>query len=401
MPLAFLALPLYVHLPNVYAREYGMPLATLGLLLLGARLFDALVDPAIGMAVDRIYRASTRAALNAGVVAAVVVAAGFIALFAPPVREPASLLAWAAASLVVTYAGYSLLSVLHQAWAAMHGGGAHLQATLVGWREGMALGGVLLASVLASLVSATAVAAVLAALLAAGCAWWRTAERPPRAIDAHSAPAHSWRVPLGDTRFVRLFAVYVVNGIASAVPATLVLFFVQDRLQAPPAMEAVFLGAYFLAAAAAMPAWLRAVARFGLARTWTAGMLLAIGAFSGAAVLQGGDTGGFLAVCLLSGAALGADLVVPSALLADAIERAGVRGKAEGVYFGWWNFGAKLNLALAAGLALPLLAVAGYQPGSRAEAALAPLVVAYCVLPCLLKLGALALLYLHFLRKES
>lgn len=30
LPLAFVALPLYVLLPNHYAREFGVPLATLG-----------------------------------------------------------------------------------------------------------------------------------------------------------------------------------------------------------------------------------------------------------------------------------------------------------------------------------------------------------------------------------
>ena len=40
LPLAFVALPLYIILPNHYAREFGVPLATLGSLLLGARLFE-------------------------------------------------------------------------------------------------------------------------------------------------------------------------------------------------------------------------------------------------------------------------------------------------------------------------------------------------------------------------
>ena len=35
LPLAFVALPLYVILPNYYAREFGVPLATLGAILLG------------------------------------------------------------------------------------------------------------------------------------------------------------------------------------------------------------------------------------------------------------------------------------------------------------------------------------------------------------------------------
>ena len=34
LPLAFVALPLYVILPNHYAREFGVPLALLGAILL-------------------------------------------------------------------------------------------------------------------------------------------------------------------------------------------------------------------------------------------------------------------------------------------------------------------------------------------------------------------------------
>jgi glycoside/pentoside/hexuronide:cation symporter, GPH family len=77
------------------------------------------------------------------------------------------------------------------------------------------------------------------------------------------------------------------------------------------------------------------------------------------------------------------------------IQRAGHNGLAEGAYFGWWNFATKLNLALAAGLALPLLQAFGYAPGSRGSAELAALTLAYCALPCVLKLAAAALLFAH------
>jgi len=194
--------------------------------------------------------------------------------------------------------------------------------------------------------------------------------------------------------------VFLLNGIASAVPATLVLFFVQDRLQAPPALEPAFLATYFLSAALSMPLWVRLVARLGLARTWLAGMALAVAVFVWAATLGAGDVLPFLIVCALSGVALGTDLALPGALLAGVIGQLGERGQREGAYFGWWSFATKLNLALAAGLALPLLAWFGYTPGARDPQALHNLTVAYCLLPCALKLLAGSALHFLVIRPE-
>ena len=150
-----------------------------------------------------------------------------------------------------------------------------------------------------------------------------------------------------------------------------------------------------------MPLWVRAVARFGLARAWGAGMVLAIVTFAWAALLGSGDVAAFTAVCVASGIALGADLTLPGALLAGVIQRAGHGQRLEGAYFGWWNFATKLNLALAAGIALPLLGAFGYAPGSQDAEALRALTIAYCLLPCALKLAATALLWTLWIRKEE
>lgn len=395
LPLAFVALPLYVLLPNHYARAFGVPLAALGTVLLAARLLDAVLDPWIGRLSDRLFARSPRAVLRFGAVAAALLAAGFLLLFHPPLRGTSALLAWAAAALAITSLAFSALSIAHQSWGAMLGGDEAVRSRVVAWREGWGLAGVLLASVLPLVAGLGATSAALALALALGCLAWARAPHPQA---RGGQDASDWRLPLRVTAFRRLLAVFMLNGIASAVPATLVLFFVQDRLQAPAALEPAFLAAYFLSAALAIPAWLALVPRLGLARTWLAGMLLAIAAFAGAALLGPGDASAFLLVCLLSGAALGTDLALPGALLAGEIGAAGHRGQAEGAYFGWWNFAAKFNLALAAGLALPLLGLAGYVPGTREPQALQALVAAYCLLPCLLKLAAAGLLWRTLIR---
>jgi len=320
LPLAFVALPLYVLLPNHYAREFGMPLAALGGVLLGARLFDAFIDPWLGRLSDRLFSRSTRAVLTMGALAALVLAIGFALLFFPAVHSGDALLVWATAALVLTYAAYSALSVAHQAWGAMLGGDGLQRSRIVAWREAMGLIGVLLASALPSLLGLPVTAGALAALLVLGWLAWQRAPAPKPVATA--APPDLW-LPFARPAFRRLLAVFVLNGIASAIPATLVLFFVQDRLQASAQMEPAFLGLYFLCAALCIPLWLRAVARFGLALCWLAGMLLSVAVFVWAAGLGAGDTTAFLAVCALSGVALGADLALPGALLAGVIARRG------------------------------------------------------------------------------
>ena len=389
LPLAFVALPLYVILPNHYATAFGVPLAALGLLLLGARLFDAVTDPWIGVLADRWFEHSPARIFAAAMIAALALAAGFRLLFFPPVEGTAALLAWCGALLAVTYFAYSVLAVIHQAWGARLGGGAAQRARIVSWREALALVGVLVASVLPSVAGLGVASIVFALLLAVGVA---LLARAPRPLPRPRAPGLPRFAPLATPAFRGLLAIYLVNGIASAVPATLVLFFIRDRLQAQ-AFEPLFLASYFAAGALSMPLWVRLVGRFGLARCWLAGMALAIAAFVWAALLGPGDVAAYALVCLASGFALGADLALPGALLAGVIQRAGHGGQLEGAYFGWWNFATKLNLALAAGLALPLLAWFGYAPGSTEPQALRALTIAYCLLPCVLKLGAMALLW--------
>jgi Na+/melibiose symporter-like transporter len=152
----------------------------------------------------------------------------------------------------------------------------------------------------------------------------------------------------------------------------------------------LFLGLYFLMAALGVPLWVRLIARIGPMRAWALGMLLSVLSFVSVLGLGEGDRMGYLAICLAGGFALGADLTAPGTLLTGVVQRAGHTAQAEGAYAGWWQWATKLNLALAAGLALPALQALGYTPGAQAPQALDALSGVYGGLPCLFKLLALA-----------
>ena len=179
---------------------------------------------------------------------------------------------------------------------------------------------------------------------------------------------------------------FVANGIAAALPATLFLFFVADVLGSEKA-SGPLLALYFIAGAASLPLWVALSSAVGRPLAWLAAMLLSVVAFAGASLLGTGDLWLFAIICVASGLALGADLALPAAIAADLGERQGQAGAC----FGVWNFVAKLNLALAAGLALPLLGLLGYVPGQASG--LPALSFAYALLPLAFKALAALLLW--------
>jgi Na+/melibiose symporter-like transporter len=227
---------------------------------------------------------------------------------------------------------------------------------------------------------------LVAALVTLSRADGAPAQRRPQDQPQSQPWWHAARRALADADFRRLLLVFVANGIAAALPATLFLFFVADVLQAESSSGAL-LALYFVAGAASLPLWVRVAARHGRVRAWLAAMALAIASFAGASTLGAGDVTAFAVICLASGLALGADLALPAAIAADL----GERQRQAGACFGIWNFVAKLNLALAAGLALPLLALLGYGPGTGGG--LPALTFVYALLPLGFKVLAGLLLW--------
>lgn len=384
LPLAFAALPVYVHVPRYYAQTAGMELALLGAVLLGARLLDAFVDPWLGWLSDRLPRRRMLA------IALLPFALGFVALLNPPAGFSAP---WLFATLTLTYFGMSAALVSYQAWGAALGGDSVVRTRLTAAREGFGLVGVVLATALPSVlasdlsVGTERLSWVLPPLLLIAAAATFSRVGAGASLPLSGEPlGRSLRRALRDAAFRRLLGVFIANGIAAALPATLFLFFVADVLGAASA-SGPLLALYFVAGAVSLPLWVRLAAHFGRVRAWVPAMVLAMGAFAGAGLLGTGDVTAFAVICLASGLALGADLALPAAIAADL----GERQRQAGACFGVWNFVAKLNLALAAGLALPLLDLLGYRPGGAG--ALGALTFAYAMLPLGFKLLAAALLW--------
>ena len=399
LPVTMTALPMNILLPDFYAGSTGLALTTIGLVLLATRLLDAVIDPLLGSWVDlqRLRGSSLRPIL----LGSLPLAAGFALLFNPRLAggDATITTVWLFATLACAYLGYSLATVAYQAWGAELAHDDAGRTRVTGSREGAGLIGVLIGGTVPTVAGMPALVAIFIVLLALGL--WLLAGFAPRPI-RHTAPSvqgnpfTAFVVPLRTGRFRWLLAVFALNAIAPAITATVFQFFVADRLGLP-GYTGLFLALYFIAGAASMPLWIRLARTVSLHAIWLAGMIAAVAAFVWAYGLDAGQGSGalygFIAICLLSGVAFGADLALPPALLARVIDANGDSGRREGVYFGLWNFVNKLCLAVAGGIALPLLEALGYSRGAQDPQALAALAFTYAVVPCALKLVAAGALW--------
>lgn len=381
--LAAAGIPLYIHLPRFAAVNLGIGLGVIGTVLLLIRIVDLVQDPLIGWAIDRWPRAQ----LLFAAAAAIGLAIGFPLLFGLPQGASIAILV---SVLILLFSAYSLGTILlygRSATLAKQIDGKELM-TLAAWREGGQLTGVVLAASAPALFVAfgagaqgypafglfLGLLAILTLILTVPI--WR---RDPVTGDGLSFAG------LGQAGALRLLALALVNSLPVAITSTLFLFFVEDRLQLPGKAGPLLI-LFFLRAGASVPFWARLSNRIGPKQTLIITMPLSIAGFVGAALLSAGNLTGFAVICLASGAALGADMVVLPAMFSVVLTRAGLNASAA---FGIWSFAGKLGLALAAFFTLPLLERSGFTPGQTNSAeALRTLTFAYAVLPCILKLGA-------------
>jgi Na+/melibiose symporter-like transporter len=401
LPLAALNLPLYVYLPAFYADELGLGLAAVGGALFAARLLDALTDPVIGELSDRSRSRFGRRRPWLLLACPLLLGATWM-LFVPAGAVGSGyLFLWSS----LAYVAWTLMLLPYTAWGAELAGGYHERSRITAAREGCVILGILLAAALPALLGIAAgdQGRVLAALawimlpllpLALLALLLVVPEGDPGGrtpLDLRRGLALAW----ANRPFRRLIGAYFLNGIANGLPATLFLIFTADRLLLPQSAGPLLL-LYFLAGIAAIPLWLRLSYRLGKHRAWAVAMLWASAAFVWVPLLGPGDYWGFVLICLLSGLSLGADLALPASLQADVVDLDWLESgrRRTGLFFAVWSMTTKLSLALAVGIAFPILELAGFRAGGANSAiALGTLAALYGLVPVAIKLAATALVW--------
>ncbi|MDX1454806.1 MAG: MFS transporter [Gammaproteobacteria bacterium] len=401
LPLAALGLPLYVYLPTFYADDLALSLSAVGGVLLAARLVDMVTDPLVGVGSD-LFPTRWGRRLPWLLVGAPLLMLGGWQLFVPPAEVGIHyLLGWS----LLTYLGWTLVILPYTALGAELSADYHQRSRITASREGFVILGTLLAVGLPGLLEyqGETRAAALEAL-----AWVLVTVIPVAAlllVFGVGEPAGEKREPppwrdglkilKQNLPFRRLLAAFLLNSLANGLPASLFLLFVTHVLQQQE-WSGIYLAVYFLAGVLTLPVWLKLAQRFGKHRVWVASMIWASLIFAWVPFLGAGDAWAFMVICVLSGASLGVDQAIPASIQADVIDEdtaSGGGGRA-GLYFGLWSMATKLSLALAVGVAFPLLELAGFDASADSNDAqsLLALALLYGGLPVAFKLVAMLLL---------
>jgi Na+/melibiose symporter-like transporter len=396
LPLAAIYFPIFVFLSEFYADARGVSLASIGVIFLALRVFDAVSDPVAGVLSDR-----TRASIGRRrlwlILAAPLVAIGAWMLFVPP--SDAGWLYLTFWLFVVTL-GWTFAMVPYFSWGAEISGDYQERSRVSIWRETLGLTGTIIAALLYGSGNSEegmmriALFALIAIPLAVAYCVWRVPEPADHSTERPELKA-VWNILRGALVFRRLIIAFFINGAANGIASTLFIFFVKYRLENDD-VGGPLLVLYFLSAVVAAPFWIWASKRYSKHRIWSVAMIYAGLIFVWTLALGPGDWVWFALICGLSGAALGADLALPAAMQADLVDMATEQTGSQqtGAFFALWSLATKLSLAISGGLAFLYLDWVGFDVTIENSAeALTGLALLYGIGPIALKLIAVAMMW--------
>ena len=409
--LALFGVPVFVHLPKFYADVAGAPLGALGAAILLTRLGDGLLDPLVGAWSDR-TRTRWGRRRPFLLLASPLLGLAVMGLFSP-VADGMEAVWWFAITMSLAFAAWTAVQIPHAALGPELTSGHRERTRLFAVRDGLWIAGTLAAAAAPALARAAMAASgetpderlvfrvlgvVYGALLIAlpwGCAW---SVREPEPVTVPLPPARPLallRDAWANHPYRRLLIAYAVAALGGALPGTLLFFYVEHVLGASSSAD-LLLGSYFLSGFACLPAWAWIAGRVGKKQAFIAATALSVGVFAGALFLGAGDVRWFAVIVVLSGAGFGATLTLPSSMLADTLDYEELRTgeRREGLFMGLWGVTMKASAAIGAGVALPIIGVAGYAVGMPAPpAAVMAIRLLYCAVPCVCYALALSVIW--------
>lgn len=417
MPLAVIGLPVAVYLPPFYSGTLGLDLAAVGFILMLARISDVFTDPLIGRLSDRTRSrfGRRRPWVLAGV--PVMMLSAYMLFLPSGEVSNLYLLIWIAA----IYLGYTLITIPYGAWGAELSGDYHERNRITGSREIFLLVGLLIA-ISAPIIGAymngeAANGSTAASRSAVGLLGWLTVILLPLCalIAFSSVPEpviqETKTVPIirglklamknGPLRI--LLASTVFSALAGSINVGVVIFFYEHVAQIGEA-STILIFVLFVAGVIGSPFWVWMGGRIGKHKAVAMSGFISMFVFALVPLIiyvvkplaPEWVFPGFLFITIVQGLAFGASPILAPSILADVVDLDTIKsGEPRAAFiFAFIGLVRKTFEAMGVGIALPLLAWAGFnaQSTENSSEALFVLLLMFCVVPLVLWLISIAII---------
>jgi Na+/melibiose symporter-like transporter len=408
IPLTAITVATTSFIPPFYSEVHGVSLAAIGLMLLILRVFDAVTDPLMGIAIDR---SPFRQQHKPWILIAFPVFIASIGLLFIPVPALVGNAYFFIAGFFV-YVAYTVALVSHQAWGAALAPDPRSVSRLFGFREVAVIVGILGTFFVAAIAEHTsgggldvkARAAgifILTALVISTLVTFFFAPDDRRTLMADHTSFSNQRRFLLERDFVLLCIANVCLSFAW-VGYSVIGYFIAEYVFNMGSRYALGLALYFVAAGFGMTIWMWLAARVGDRVTLLVSVLYAAGTFLMLFVwAEIGTPLAYFASVVLHGIAFGAGPYLVRAMVgtrANEFERSSGHN-VRGVAYSVMTFFDKVGTGLAAGIVLQLVVWLGFDPASETASQHANVVLAVGVLAPVAAFLAMAGL-LHLISKS-
>ncbi|MFM7558428.1 MAG: MFS transporter [Alphaproteobacteria bacterium] len=403
LPLSFVGLPIYINVTDFYIRYFQVNIAILAGIILLVRLVDTFQEPALGLFSDYLQRKKI-SHQKIIFVSSFFLAFSFFALFNPPeFLSKTLILLWITAFMLLTYSFYNLLLVNYESLAIVIAKNSQERVAINSAKEFCGLIGILLASALPQILklfiqneklSYFSLTLIFAFLLFFTIFFFFRKVKINQEVKAQKFVIKKILQQIFRTEnFPTLMIIFFINALAVSMPASVISFYVNDVLKQSEKIG-IFLTIYFLSAGFFMIFWKNLANKIGKIKCWLISICGSILTFIFAYFVQAENYYWFYAICGFSGIFLGADLIMPPALLSELIHRQHDKISS---FVAFWGMINKAGLMLASFLSLMALSLVGFEAKNANGESLFIIPILYAIIPCILKF--IVVIFLIFNKK--
>jgi len=412
--LSIMAMSFFVYGPKYYSDEIGLNLKLIGAVVFFSRIWDAITDPLCGYLTDRTKSRFGRRMpwMMASLIPLVFL---FILVFNPNLFHRDINISYLFTIVVILFfLLWTTFSIPFEALGAEITFDYNERNKLFGIRESFVVLGTIGAASLPLVIAKEGeilktlpnLSFIYSAILVISfiLCFLNIKEKPWRADKIpKGSPLKNVKEVWGNEAFRILLTSYSIGAFSGALPATLILYYVENVLSASQSQANLFLLEYFIVGLLFLPLWVYLAKKIGKKEAWILSMLVNTLSFIGVFFLGKGDLTAYGILVAFSAIGYGATLALPSSMQADVIDidehKYGTRK--EGQFVGLWAIAKKSASAIGAGAALWILGVTGYvASGEQNEQTIFALKILYAAVPCIGNIIAIAIAWNYPITKD-